>query len=598
MRVCVRFISVVLVLIGLFSCSTSPAQQESIEGLWLWTANQPDKLRDVQIERKQNTWRAVVNGQPAEVEAANNQLLLKAPLEEQFNGYVDSENQEIVGWWRQPSSDLAYSTMVTRVTFSASGEQKWEGRFNAQDRPFRVYLDVFNHADDGLFAAIRNPERNEMMWATRFRVEEIDAQRWSLVAGSGERARRYALQRVDGGLELEHTWFDEPLRLRRANNSDRVGYDPSDLPRRYTPPPQLEDGWGVADAGAVGFDPTVLDRMVADIAASDPRSRRPRLLHGVLASYQGELVLEEYFYGYDRNTPHDTRSLGKVFAPVLVGALQQRGVSIDANDRPIEELLDASGEPLDDPRKRDITLGQLMSFTSGLDCDVTNPNSRGNEDQMWGQSEEPNFWMYAAKLPLLHEPGSRYAYCSASINLAGASIEKAGGDSIQELFHELIATPLQFGDYHWNLAPNGKAYLGGGPYLLPRDILKIGAMHAAGGLWNEQRVLPAEWVSESTTPVMQINPQTTGMDEDTFNNNYFGGAAGYEWRMDRVILTADSYMSYEASGNGGQVLIVVPELELAVLFMGGNYRHGSVWGRWRNEIIGGYLIPALKNLED
>jgi hypothetical protein len=42
------------------------------------------------------------------------------------------------------------------------------------------------------------------------------------------------------------------------------------------------------------------------------------------------------------------------------------------------------------------------------------------------------------------------------------------------------------------------------------------------------------------------------------------------------------------------MLVVVPELDLAVVFTGGNYRMGSIWGRWRQQIIGDYLIPALK----
>ncbi len=51
---------------------------------------------------------------------------------------------------------------------------------------------------------------------------------------------------------------------------------------------------------------------------------------------------------------------------------------------------------------------------------------------------------------------------------------------------------------------------------------------------------------------------------------------------------------YEASGNGGQLLIVVPDADLVVVFTGGDYRQGGIWGRWRHEIVGGELIPAIR----
>ena len=83
------------------------------------------------------------------------------------------------------------------------------------------------------------------------------------------------------------------------------------------------------------------------------------------------------------------------------------------------------------------------------------------------------------------------------------------------------------------------------------------------------------------------------MSEEDFNNNYFGGSQAYVWRLDTVRVDESSYASYEATGNGGQIVLVVPELDLVASFTGGNYRMGYVWGRWRNELVGRYIIPAL-----
>ena len=62
----------------------------------------------------------------------------------------------------------------------------------------------------------------------------------------------------------------------------------------------------------------------------------------MLVAYRGRLVLEEYFFGYDRETPHDTRSAGKTFSSVMLGAAMMRGVAISPDTR-VYPLLAAMG---------------------------------------------------------------------------------------------------------------------------------------------------------------------------------------------------------------------------------------------------------------
>ncbi|MEP1143262.1 MAG: serine hydrolase domain-containing protein [Henriciella sp.] len=564
-------------------------------GVWVWEAEEAESRLEIRISEENDIWRAQVQSAPAEIIAEGSRLSIKAPLGQSFSGEVSTDRKMITGRWHQPGTELAYSEMVTLVSIPLTGEKRWEGKVDLQPRPFRVFLDVFEDETDGISAVIRNPERNEIMRATRFRIESGDKGQWALVAGSGERQIRQSLGFVDGQLQLDHNWFAAPLALRPATSSDLTRYYARDLEREpitYSPPAALDDGWNVARAEDAGFDTAALDALVAELSQLDPRSPRPRLLHALLVAYKGQLVMEEYFYGHDRNTVHDTRSLGKVFAPVLVGALQQQRFAIDAEDRPIPGVLATAGERLDDPRKAGVSLAQLMSFTSGLDCD-DNRDSPGSEDRLWSQQDEDDFWLYTAKLALLHEPGTRYAYCSASINLVGARLREVGEQPINELFDEMIARPLGFGPYHWSVAPNGAAYLGGGPYMRPRDILKIGAMHAANGQWNGQQILDPLWVDESTSTFIDITPETTGTTQEVFDNYYSGGGVAYEWSTDEIRVGDRSYKSYAASGNGGQVLVVVPELDLTVLLMGGNYRQYGIWGRWRDDLIGGHIIPAI-----
>ena len=564
-------------------------------GLWVWSENQQPGEVALVLERGQKGWRAWVNGETATVsEGRDSAILVETRTGETWRGSLPQGDAAAHGHWTQPASGLGFQSMATYATVPRVAENRWAARIAVQPRTFHLFLDLFEDENGLPAAVIRNPERNEIIARTRFSVEPSGDDRWALVAGNGENRISHLVTRLDGDrIQMRHPRFEDPLILRRAR--DRAAYlagGGGEGPRRYSPPPALNDGWRVATAEKAGFRRAALDSMVAALASSDAKDRRPRLLHSVLAAHKGVLVIEEYFFGHTRDTRHDTRSLAKVFAPVLVGALQARGVKMDSGIRPIPDVLAAAGLPLDNPGKARITLGHLMSFTSGLDCS-DDDSSPGSEERMWAQSGEPDFWIYTARLPLLHEPGTRYAYCSGSINLVGSSLRQAGGKPIPQLFDELIARPLEFGPYHWALAPNGAGYLGGGVYMRPRDVLKIGAAYANGGTWNGARIATPEWIAESTSSRIPITPATTGMSAEEFANTSFGGEAAYEWRLDDVEAGGTRYATFEASGNGGQLLIVVPELDLVVVLTGGNYMQGGVWGRWRDEIVGGHIIPAM-----
>jgi len=59
-------------------------------------------------------------------------------------------------------------------------------------------------------------------------------------------------------------------------------------------------------------------------------------------------------------------------------------------------------------------------------------------------------------------------------------------------------------------------------------------------------------------------------------------------------MPSHSYAAYGMSGNGGQLLVVVPELDLAVVFTGGNYGQGGIWNKWRDQMIPEQIIPAIR----
>lgn len=575
-----------------------------LEGLWVVERTYAPTLRgELQVMHDGEVWRGAIGDARTEVRAGNGVVHLDFGIHGAFRGRTD--HGALRGVWIQPSSNAeerddptaTSQSFATPLILARNGGGEWRGEVRPLDGRFTLYLRIFRDAEGNLIGAFRNHEINSRGGASLFRVSEADGVITFLARfDDGQEVRRTA-SHLDNPDRIRIFWPDvgSDLDLHRASAAEALRYaSRSEGAYVYRRPVQLRDGWRTARARSVGFDEAALAAMVQSMIDSDPAARRPNLIHSVLVAHRGRLVLEEYFHGYTRETPHDIRSAGKTFASIMLGAAMESGAPI-APETPVYELMSGLG-PFEnpDPRKARMTIAHLLTHTSGLACDDNDENSPGNEGRLWDQPN-PNYWQYTLNLPQAHEPGERYAYCSANLNLVGGALNAATHESLPELFDRTIARPLQFGQYYWNVMPNGEGYLGGGAYLRPRDLLKVGQTFLDGGVWNGRRIVSREWVERSTSPRIEISPATTGLSEAEFQNFYGRGVDGYAWHRYGVRVGDQMVEEYEASGNGGQLLIVVPAYDLVVVFTGGNYMQGGIWTRWRDQFVGGVIIPAIEN---
>ena len=591
----------VLAVALLAAASSARAQTDeparSLTGLWY---NQvvfvPDVSGPLAITRDGTVWRATISGVPATAQGDGHDLRFHFGEHGDFRGAL--KGGLIEGFWiQQQTQNGSAQRFATPLTLRRSGGM-WRGDVVPVQDTLTLYLDIFAGPDGNLIGAFRNFENNGRGGASQFEVTQ-----------SGDTVNFDA--HLDGGRNIHHdaTLLHSPDRLRiewqdlnhtfelaRATPGEAGAFyarPPGSAPYVYRRPNQTDDGWRTARGDSAGIDEAALTQAVQHIIDGDPAARRPNLIHSILVAHHGRLVLEEYFFGADRETAHDIRSAGKTFGSVMLGAAMQRGVAI-APDTHIYRLLASMG-PFANPdaRKDQITLAQLMTHTAGLECNDNDDNSLGNEGRMQSQSEQSNWWKYTLDLPMAHDPGRRYAYCSANENLVGAAIATATHTWLPEWFDSAIARPLRFGRYYWNLMPNGEGYLGGGAFMRPRDLLKLGQAYLDGGTWNGRRIVSADWVRESTTARIEVSPETTGLTQEEFENVYAPAEDGYAWHLSQTHANGRAYATYMATGNGGQLLIVIPECDLAVVFTGGNYMQGGIWLKWRDDIVGGIIIPGI-----
>jgi len=587
----------------------SATGSDPLIGIWASeTTFGPFLAGELTVTRDASIWRATLSGATSSFDLVGDSVRFAfAGGLGRFRGVLTDDGRAIKGFWLRPSGGIEDRTdpggsgqpFASPLVLESAGPGTWRGTVRPLEGRFTLYLRIFRDDDGSLVGAFRNPETNSRGGASRFRVaREGSTVRFSARPDTTrpEIVHTATLVAPD---RLEIFWpdVDGALELARRAPEEALGFfprPPREPPYAYERPPETGDGWATAAAREVGMEEAALTRLVQRLIETDPAELRPSLIHSLLVARQGKLVLEEYFFGFDRDTPHDLRSAGKTFASVMLGAAMMRGADV-APETPVYDLLAGKGPFVNpDPRKTQITLAHLMTHTTGLACDDNDDASPGNEGTMQSQGQEPDWWKYTLDLPMAHDPGTRYAYCSANMNLMGAALTTATGTWLPELFERTVARPLQFGTYHWNLMPTDEGYLGGGAFVLPRDLLKIGQAYLDGGVWGGGRIVDESWVARSTAPYVEVSPATTGFDPEQFSEFYAGGVDGYAWHMYGVRSGERTYRDYEATGNGGQVLIVVPKLDLVVVFTGGNYMQGGIWGRWRDEIVGGSIIPAIQ----
>ena len=255
----------------------------------------------------------------------------------------------------------------------------------------------------------------------------------------------------------------------------------------------MNDGWSTGSLADAGLDPKVLGRLVKQILTTPYLGFRTPYIHSLLIARHGKLVLERYFYGFDAGSSHDTRSASKTFAGVLLGLVRHR-----TNDVPLNTPIRSFLPEYDDviaahSLKAGITIRDLLTMTSGLACDDNDDTSPGNEDRMQSQRKQPDWCRFTLSLPMVRKPGLTTAvYCSGAVNVLGAVVRQLTKQPVPEFFYEHWAKPLRLRTYHINLMPNGKAYLGGGMRMRPRDQLKLGQVYLNGGMWNGHRIVDGD----------------------------------------------------------------------------------------------------------
>ena len=334
-------------------------------------------------------------------------------------------------------------------------------------------------------------------------------------------------------------------------------------PQGYFPLPDSAGGWRTSlDAASLrrdaGVDLTRLEQ------AWD-FTQRCSQNEGLVVVRRGYLVLEKYAGRAQRNVNPDMASTGKAFTSVACGVMLREfhdRIPDGLDQKVFTEKYLPEAFPLDDPRKADITLGQLLCMSAGFHGEGGSPGMVNG--QVVGLTLVPgqdihNLDQSSLRTPLWTAPGAGYSYSSPAPHIASIVLRHVTGMELREYIDTRLAKPMGWGPWDYGLhrgdyvMPHANG--AGSTALHATDAVRFAYCLLRGGRWGDKQVVPAEYVALLNKP-LPYNPHTPF--SLMFENNSDGHIPG---------APRDAYFK---SGAGGFCLYVVPSLDLVLYKMGGS----------------------------
>ena len=293
-------------------------------------------------------------------------------------------------------------------------------------------------------------------------------------------------------------------------------------------------------------------------------------VHSFLVARDGRLVFERYGWSSGSNpgevntTPHQvvpserqpSFSVTKSITGALVGSANANGLISG-----VASTIATWFPNLSDPAKSAITLDELMTMRSGL-------TFTEGESAVF---QEPNPAESLLSRALATTPGTAWNYSSGDAHIVSEILHRATGVSPLDYAKANLFGPLGIIDPPWDADATGTNIGGFGLSLTAREMARFGELYRNSGKWGNQQVIPADWISTSTTFKCAT----------LWGMNY-----GYYWFLPNL------YDFFVAIGFNGQQIFVSRTYRLVVVFTG--HLSNDEANTDYTQLITNYVVPAMK----
>lgn len=243
------------------------------------------------------------------------------------------------------------------------------------------------------------------------------------------------------------------------------------------------------------------------------------------------VILEHHFVQvHSRNIYSHTKSFMSTAAGI---ALEEGALTLED---PLVKYFPEKVPDMHQKWLREIRFRHLLTMSSGFGQAYLMGNDRRKGVGM------PDYLEYMLSRPVIKRPGTEFDYSTADSHLAGLMLAKAVGRKLDLYLYEKLFQPMGIDYPIWESDPQGNVMGGGGLFLNITDMMKLGQLYLADGMWKGQRLISSLWIKEATRKQIE----TPG--GDSWNCGY-----GYQfWMMPQS-------HAYRADGAYGQITFVLPE---------------------------------------
>jgi CubicO group peptidase (beta-lactamase class C family) len=357
--------------------------------------------------------------------------------------------------------------------------------------------------------------------------------------------------------------------------------------KTYQPnaPDKVNDGWETSALGSENLDADLINGLLDRVNDNTYKN-----ISSILIVKNGRLVVEEYFprqaglgeqrgRALKRVSPQQLYSATKSVTSILIGlAIEQhliRGV-----DEKVSSFFPEYADVFAHSDKDKLRLKDLLTMSGGMSWDEwTYPYADARNDALKALLS-PDPIRYILERPLVAAPGTTFAYNTGISVLLGEIIHKVSGLRADKFAERYLFEPLSISDYYWAKIPDDIVETGGGLFLRPRDMAKLGYLFLNDGRWQGKQIIGGQWIKESTANYIDAAQIPAWVRA----NGY-----GYQWWLGSFKTGDQVIKSYGARGRGGQFILVFPDQQMVTVFTGLN---DNLLMNQPLDMVERYILPA------